>query len=534
LLRTVDYLIIGSGLAGLTAALKLPRNSKVLIITRAEVDVGSSPWAQGGIAAAVSVDDNSESHYRDTIEAGAFLCNEESVKILTEEGPQAIENLIEWGVNFSKSNSDSQYPYHLALEGGHSKARILNAKDLTGWEIVRALVSECKSRSNIEILEFHQALDLVTEEVGSKKRVIGAEILDLKNCINKQFCAKAVFLSTGGASQAYPHTTNPEVSTGDGMAMAVRAGAQLEDMEFVQFHPTSLYETNSNSGSSFLISEALRGEGAILRNHLGFAFMQGKHPLKDLAPRDIVAREIDAQIKEFNLNHVWLDTTHIPIATIEHHFPKISEKCKSIGIDLSKDMIPVVPAAHYYCGGVKVDTHGSTGISGLYACGETSCTGVHGANRLASNSLLESIVFTNRAVKHCLNSPAPQISCPIMNESGLKKYSMDAPVPERLLANLKSILWEHCGIVRNDHDIERGLERVCHFSENVQEVWLQSTELHPAWTNLRNLIIVAEATLLGAYERKESRGLNFNTDHLNLYSTEKHFQINAEDIQSLF
>lgn len=522
-MRKYDLLIIGTGIAGLTVALKAAEDGlKIAVVTKSQGAEGSSNYAQGGIAGAVHPKDSPDLHMQDTLQAGAGLCRKTPVRILTKQGPHTIQQLIDWGVQFTREREEKKVHYHLALEGGHSTHRILHAADLTGKEIMRAMLSEARARDNIHFYESHFVLDLIVKDL----RCWGGKLFERQS--NKKFklYSKSTFLCTGGLGQIFEHTTNPTVATGDGMGMALRAGAQLEDMEFMQFHPTSIY---TKEGDSFLISEAVRGHGGILRNHLGNAFMKEEHPLKDLAPRDIVARAIHRQMKIHKINHVYLDVTHLSRKELKYHFPNIFKKCESLGIDISKYQIPVVPAAHYMCGGIKVDTHSESSIHGLYACGEASCTGVHGANRLASNSLLESVVFSSRAYQDAqkyIDDKIPKISSPTSHSQKPKVDNW-----QRRIEKLQKLMWTHVGILRNTQELELALEQIilwrCDTSEDIR-VELDHLELFQTY---KNLLDCGLAMVHGALKRKESRGLHFNTDYPCSQSKElKHYSWSFKDI----
>ncbi len=401
--KRFDFLVIGSGIAGLSVALKAAQSSSVCVITKSKLDNTSTTYAQGGIASVTSLSDNFEKHYNDTLIAGSYLNNIETVKIVVKEGPKRVKELIEWGASFDKAKDGS---YSLHREGGHSESRILHHKDNTGSEIQQTLIEQLKKHPNIEVFEHHFAIDLITQHHLGKKvkrsntdtECYGAYVLDKNNKEIHTFLAKATILATGGCGNVYLNTTNPDVITGDGIAMAYRAKAMVENMEFTQFHPTALYNTKDTQ--TFLITEALRGAGAVLRNIKGEKFMQRYDERGSLAPRDIVARAIDSEMKSLGSEHVYLDATKIDNNFLKTQYPNIYKKCLSIGIDATKDYIPVVPSAHYLCGGIKVNHNSETSIHRLYAVGEASSTGLHGANRLASNSLLEAIVFAHRAVTH--------------------------------------------------------------------------------------------------------------------------------------
>ncbi|HKP97465.1 MAG TPA: L-aspartate oxidase [Fibrobacteria bacterium] len=531
-----DFIVVGSGIAGLSFALKAASHGKVLVLTKKLSWSGSTNLAQGGIASVMDPSDSVERHAQDTLTAGAGLCREDRVRVLVNRGPQAIRDLVEWGVRFTlaKGRNGSPAggkrggaPFHLAREGGHSSSRIVHADDLTGHEIQRALIEAASKHKNVTILENYLAIDLVTrkhlrqgERETGARRCYGLYALDVKADKIDLFLAGATVLCTGGVGQIYAHSTNDSVSTGDGIAMAFRAGAAVEDMEFMQFHPTSLY----NPGQpTYLITEAMRGHGGILRNFRGESFMDKVHPLKSLAPRDIVARAIDAEMKRTGQPCVYLDVTGSGKADLVKHFPNIYAHCRDMGLDISKQWIPVVPAAHFMCGGVKVDVNSATELAGLYAVGETACTGVHGANRLGSNSLLEGVVFADRALTHIAANPPSKPS-----KGRFKNWNSFAlkPAPETIiyshsLETIKSTMWHYVGIVRSDFRLARAEEFIRVISRQIhKDYW--SFSMVPDLIELRNLTLCAELIIRSARKRKESRGLHYNLDHPKADRTARH------------
>lgn len=518
-----DVLVIGSGIAGLYAALNVSDKFKVTIVTKKEKSESNTNYAQGGIASVISMNDTFEKHIQDTLVAGAGLCNKKTVEILVKEGPERIKDLIELGTKFTYKNGKLD----LAKEGGHSAHRIVHAADLTGREVERALLDSVASSENITMLENHIAIDLITEhnvyqlksQPIQNRHCWGAYILDIDKGEVITFVAKCTILATGGMGQVYLHTTNPTIATGDGCAMAYRAGAKLGNMEFIQFHPTTLYsqtEYNDSSKPAFLISEAVRGFGGILRTKDGVEFMSKYDSRKDLAPRDIVARAIDNELKKRGDDFVYLDVTHKdPQETIEH-FPYIYKKCLEKGIDITKEMIPVVPAAHYACGGVVVDEFGKTSLSGLYATGEVSMTGVHGANRLASNSLLEALVFSLRAtsqINSCLQSAEYAIpAIPIWDESGTLTNEEKIMITHSL-REVKQVMWDYVGIVRSNLRLERAETRIHNLYMEIEDMY-KKTKVFEDILELRNLITCSHAIIKSAKMRKESRGLHYTLDYL--------------------
>lgn len=507
----VDVLVLGTGIAGLSFALRASDFGRVAIVTKKSDTDSNTNYAQGGIAAVIDPDDTFESHIEDTHVAGAYICHEDAVDILVKEGPDRVRELIELGVRFTP-NRKTRDPLHLDLgrEGGHSTRRIVHAADLTGREIERALVAQAKSNYDIRLFEHDHGIDLITEKVDDKIICRGATVLDSETGDVMSIRARVTMLATGGLSRVYLHTTNPEIATGDGVAMAYRAGAVIANMEFIQFHPTTLYHPGARS---FLISEAVRGEGGILRLKSGETFMEKYHPMKSLAPRDIVARAIDSELKKSGDECVYLDITHLDSNVVKEHFPNIYETCLTVGIDITRDHIPIVPAAHYSCGGVLTDVNGRTSITNLYACGEVACTGVHGANRLASNSLLEAVVFARRAAidaeQHIGTIDFGQISeYPV--EKHMKPVSSE--LIEEYILKLRTAMWKYVGIVRTNERLEKALGIINEIAAYSNELYANGV-LSPRLLEMRNMALTAELIILSAMSRKESRGLNYNLDY---------------------
>ena len=518
-----DILVIGSGIAGLTYALKTATHfpeKKVMVITKTQADETNTKYAQGGIAGVWDEEkDSYTKHIDDTLIAGDGLCNEHIVEIVVKEGPERIKEIIGYGAEFDK---DEKGEYSLGKEGGHSENRILHHKDVTGKEMERALLAQLKLVPNIELVNHCFVVDIITQHhlgyLVTKSTLditcYGVYVLNLHTNQIEKILAKITLLATGGCGQAYRTTTNPQIATGDGIAMVYRAKGKIENMEFIQFHPTALYEPGVSP--SFLITEAVRGDGGILRNKEGQAFMENYDPRKDLAPRDIVARAIDNEMKRSGTEQVYLDCTHMDKEKFIHHFPNIYEKCLRIGIDVMKQMIPVAPAAHYSCGGIKTDEWGRTSIQHLYACGECASTGLHGANRLASNSLLEAMVFGHR----CFLDSIQQLDAidfenriPDWNATGTSEPSEMILITQSK-KELQQIMSDYVGIVRTDVRLERAMKRLdLLFAET--EMLYRSTKLSPQLCELRNIISVGYLIVKGAQFRKESRGLHFNTDHKN-------------------
>lgn len=521
-------LILGTGIAGLSAALKFSKHAPVTLVCKANPAEGATRYAQGGIASVWSNQDSFEEHIRDTLLAGAGLCHEEIASLCVREGPERVQELMDLGVEFTRNRpssdsagkilpTDPTEVFDLHREGGHGKRRILHADDLTGWAIEKALLDQVARDPKIRILENHIAIDLITEGKVFRRfrkpgRCLGAYVLNIQNGQVIPLASDLTVLATGGAGKVYLYTSNPDVATGDGIAMAYRAGARVANLEFMQFHPTCLYHPEART---FLISEALRGEGAVLKNLQDHEFMKAHHPMGSLAPRDTVARAIDIEMKKSGDKHVLLDATSLAAKEFKKKFPNIHETCLKYGIDPTREPIPVVPAAHYMCGGVWVDSNAQTSIEGLYAIGEVACTGLHGANRLASNSLLEAIVFAHRATEH---------GVPLLHRRGRS----EVPVPEwevghaveleeqiDIAANwleIRHLMWNYVGIVRSDRRLERAKRRIELLKAEVN-VYYWDFLLTKDLVELRNLLTVADLIIQCASRRKESRGLHYTVDY---------------------
>ncbi len=516
-----EFLIIGSGIAGLSFALKAARLGKVYIVTKNAANETNTRFAQGGIACVLNKDDDLELHVEDTLKAGAGLCNEDAVRIMVNEARECIDELIKIGVLFSQSNDHLD----LGLEGGHTRNRIAHVKDFTGREIENVLLSEVRRNNNITILENHMAIDLVlgdqSTDRDSHNRCLGAEILNEQTNEIQFIFANFTILCTGGAGQVYQHTTNPEIATGDGIAMAFRAGSQVKDMEFVQFHPTALYFPGS---PVFLISEALRGAGAILKNISGESFMEKYHHLGSLAPRDITSRAIVNEMQISGSNHVFLDATHIPVDELISLFPNIYGSCLKLGLDITTSQIPVVPSAHFMCGGVETDINGRTNILDLYAFGEVACTGVHGANRLASNSLLEAMVFSNRAYedirKRIGNSSFQKSLHPLPKDQCIERYlEPDNNVVVNLLHKTRELMSRYAGIIRHFEDMKlayREISKIENLSKNLFLRHKNSREV----IELYNIALTSRLIISAALQRAKSVGAHYVADDsLSLVST---------------
>jgi len=545
-MQQTDFLVIGSGIAGLTYALKVANefpDKKVLVMTKATADETNTKYAQGGIAVVNDMENDSfEKHIEDTLVAGDGLCNEKVVEIVVKEGPDRVREIIDWGAKFDKEDDGD---YKRGKEGGHSEFRILHHKDVTGREMERALIDAVAAQKNIEFIKHCFVVDIITQhhlgylvnKATPDVECYGVYVLNLETNKIEKILAHITLLATGGNGQVYRTTTNPSIATGDGVAMVYRAKGRVENMEFIQFHPTALYEPGVK-GQAFLITEAVRGDGGILRNKDGEAFMERYDERKDLAPRDIVARAIDSEMKRTGTEHVWLDCRHFGKEKFTEHFPNIYEKCLSIGIDITKHMIPVSPAAHYSCGGIKTDEWGRSSIRNLYACGECASTGLHGANRLASNSLLEAMVFAHRCFMD-IASPSPSeggvlessYASRLITSSGFQSPLSGgggAAIPDwnatgttepkemilitQSLKELQQVMSDYVGIVRNDIRLQRALRRLDLLWEETEQLYESST-LSPQLLELRNMITVGYLIVKGASFRKESRGLHFNTDY---------------------
>lgn len=543
-LMQTDFLVIGSGIAGLTYAIKVAEacpDKKVLIVTKTQADETNTKYAQGGIAVVNDLEkDSFNKHIDDTLIAGDGLCNKEVVEIVVKEGRERVNEIIEWGAKFDK---EADGDYSLGKEGGHSEHRILHHKDVTGAEMERALLETIRRSKNITLANHYFIVDLITQHhlgyLITKStpdiECYGVYALNLKTNQIEILQSQITLLATGGNGQVYRTTTNPSIASGDGVAMVYRAKGRIENMEFIQFHPTALYIAGQR-GQAFLITEAVRGDGGILRNHKGEAFMERYDERKDLAPRDIVARAIDSEMKIAGTEHVWLDCRHMNLEKFIHHFPNIYETCKSMGIDVAQQMIPVSPAAHYSCGGIKTDEWGRTSINNLYAAGECASTGLHGANRLASNSLLEAMVFAHRSyldgvakingdqnITARVGISATQIPPPYSGGGGRALPEWNAKgtsEPKEMilitqsLKELQQVMSDYVGIVRNDVRLQRAMKRLDLLWEETEELY-RSTIISPQMMELRNMITVGYLITKGASLRKESRGLHYNTDYPN-------------------
>jgi len=515
-----DFLVAGSGIAGLTYAIKVAEHGQVALITKDELEESATRYAQGGIAAVMAKDDSCDLHVLDTLTAGRGLCKEDVVRRIIKDGPASVRELIDLGTRFTRS---SEKKYHLSREGGHSKDRILHAGDLTGWEIERALVESVRSNPNIEIFTHHMAIDLITKaqldatvEPGSDAdEALGLYVLEESSGEVKTFLGKTILLATGGAGKAYIYTSNPDTATGDGVAMAYRAGAKMANMEFFQFHPTCLFHPRAKS---FLISETVRGEGGILRLANGDTFMEAYHPLGCLAPRDVVARAIDHEMKKSGDECVYLDVTHIEGYRSRERFPHIYQTCLSFGFDMTKEPIPVVPAAHYMCGGVAVNIDGQASIHRLFASGEVCNSGLHGANRLASNSLLEGLVLSKHAAAKAVEQAKNSGSIEKLHQqvpdwdSGKAVDSDELVVVSHNWDEVRRLMWNYVGIVRTNKRLYRAQRRIEQLLDEIKEYYW-SFNITRDTLELRNIAVTAQLIIQGALLRKESRGLHFNLDY---------------------
>ncbi len=515
-MKEFDFVIIGSGIAGLTFALKAARHGRVAIVTKRQGVDSNTAWAQGGVACVTSGEDSFALHIKDTLEAGAGLCDLAAVETVVEEGPERVQELMELGLHFDERDVSGHRELDLGREGGHSKRRVLHVHDLTGFEIETTLLRAVRASPNIELFENHMAVDLITAAklgFATEDHCLGVYVLDEISGAVETIRSDRLVLATGGCGKVYLYTTNPDIATGDGVAMAWRAGAVIANMEFVQFHPTCLFHPHAKS---FLISEAVRGEGGILRNKAGEDFMAKAHPRGSLAPRDVVARTIDAEMKRTGAACVYLDITQQPREFLQERFPNIYETCLRHGIDMAKEPIPVVPAAHYQCGGIKTTIDGATNLPGLYAIGEVGCTGLHGANRLASNSLLEGLVIAHRACAALIRTkppahPAGSISLPEWKSGDVQDVD-ELVVIYHNWHEIRRLMWDYVGIVRTDKRLHRASARLRNLRREIQEFYWNfrvTVEL----LELRNLATVAALIVDSALSRKESRGLHYTLDY---------------------
>ena len=504
-----DVLILGSGTSGLALALQLADTARVAVISKDQLEESASYYAQGGISVVLDQTDSIQSHIDDTLRSGAGLCHEDTVRFTVEHAQESVQWLIDQGVTFTKEDSRTD-TYHLAQEGGHSHRRIIHSDDATGREVETTLLSKAQAHPNIHLFAYHIAIDLITNKQPDQS-CLGCYALNIKTDKTLTFTATHTVLATGGAGKVYLYTSNPDVSTGDGIAMGWRAGCQVANMEFIQFHPTCLYHPQAKS---FLISEALRGEGAKLLLADGTEFMHNFHPDAELAPRDIVARAIDHEMKRLGDDCVYLDITHQSEDFIIQHFPTIYQRCLRFGIDISKEPIPVVPAAHYTCGGLVTDLNGRTNIRGLYAIGETACTGLHGANRMASNSLLECLVFAHSAARDILNNLSPTTNITEIPDWDASQVSLAKEVVSvsHNWDELRRFMWDYVGIVRSNERLNKAQLRLNLLKKEIEEYYSQyriSSDL----LELRNLADVADLIIRSAMQRHESRGLHYNLDY---------------------
>ncbi|HSH40056.1 MAG TPA: L-aspartate oxidase [Chthoniobacterales bacterium] len=514
-MKEFDFVVIGSGIAGLSFALKAAKHGSVAVITKRKGADSNTAWAQGGVACVTSGEDSFDLHIKDTLEAGAGLCDERVARTIVTEGPARIRELVELGLQFDQREVSGQREPDLGREGGHSKRRVLHVQDVTGSEIEKTLLRQLEGAPRVQLLENHMAVDLITAgKLGfaTEDRCLGVYVLDEKSSEVETIRTDRLVLATGGCGKVYLYTTNPDVATGDGVAIAWRAGATIANMEFVQFHPTCLFHAEAKS---FLISEAVRGEGGVLRNQRGENFMAQHHPQGSLAPRDIVARAIDAEMKRSGAKCVYLDITHQSPEFLRERFPHIYETCLRFGIDMAKQPIPVVPAAHYQCGGIKTDVNGATTLPGLYAIGEVASTGLHGANRLASNSLLEGLVVAHRACEALVHEqpahPARQITLPEWQPGNVQDVD-ELVVIYHNWDEIRRLMWDYVGIVRTEKRLQRASARLRNLQREIREFYW-NFRITVDLLELRNLATVAALIVDSALSRKESRGLHYTLDY---------------------
>jgi L-aspartate oxidase len=513
-MRDYDFVVIGSGIAGLTFALKAAKHGSVAVVTKRKGSDTNTARAQGGIACVTSDEDSFELHVRDTLEAGAGLCDEAVVRTIVTEGPDRIRELIALGLQFDEREVSGHRELDLGKEGGHSKRRVLHVRDVTGKEVEETLLRELDRQSRVELLENHMAVDLITAAklgFATEDRCLGAYVLDETGGKVETIRADRIVLATGGCGKVYLYTTNPDIATGDGVAMAWRAGVEIANMEFIQFHPTCLFHPQAKS---FLISEAVRGEGGILRNDRGEDFMKRYDARGSLAPRDIVARAIDSEMKRSGAKCAFLDITHRSPEFLRERFPHIYQTCLRFGIDMSKQPIPVVPAAHYQCGGIKTDVNGATSLPGLYAIGEVACTGLHGANRLASNSLLEGLVMAHRAAAtavHAESTSKRKIPLPEWKSGNVQDVD-EMVVIYHNWDEIRRLMWDYVGIVRTDKRLQRASARLRNLQREIREFYW-NFKVSVDLLELRNLATVAALIVDSALSRKESRGLHYTLDY---------------------